>query len=84
MSRQLERALQGMESARPSSGFRPETEAEWRRLQAAQVQLAVASYRLAGVSRTEALRIADLIHGGAAGRLLLEVFFPADPPEDSA
>ncbi len=84
MSRDLDKALRGLERARPSSGYRPETEAEWRRLQAAQVQLAAAGYQSVGASRAEALRLAKLIHGGAAGRLLLEIAFAADPPEAQA
>lgn len=84
MSRRINMALRGLERARPSSGFRPETEAEWLRLQAAHVRLAAVGYQSVGASRAEALRLAKLIHGGAAGRLILELAFQDDPPEGSA
>jgi hypothetical protein len=69
-------AFRAMEAARPASGFRPETEVEWTKLQSAQVELAYAMYRDLGESAESARAIANLIHGGAAGRMLLEMAFP--------
>lgn len=75
------KALRMVEAARPASGYRPETEAEWQRLQAAQIEFACAMYRDIGKSEAEARAIAELIHGGAAGRLLLDISFSDDAHE---
>lgn len=64
-----------MRKARPTSGYRPETEAEWKRLQIGMIQATYYLYRANGASKREARAIAKLLHGGAAGRILLEVAF---------
>lgn len=79
--RRFEEALRALGCARPSSGYRPTTEAEWQRLQAAMIPFAAAMFEMGGVNRSEALRVARAIHGGAAGRLLLEISFSASEQE---
>lgn len=64
-----------LQKAIPASGFRPETAAEWKRLQLAQVKAAYLMFRANGIPRSEAKRVARLIHGGKAGRILLEIAF---------
>ncbi len=67
-----------LSKAIPASGYRPETEAEWRRLQRANVEGSYHLYRSISVPKAEAKRMARLIFGGAAGRLMLEIAF-AEP-----
>lgn len=64
-----------LDAAIPASGFRPETEAEWGKVQEAAVELAIAMYRAVGTSKAEAEAVAKAIHGGPQGRLLLEMAF---------
>jgi hypothetical protein len=64
-----------LQKASPASGFRPETEAEWKRLQLAQIEAAFHLCRANGIPRSEAKRVARMIHGGKAGRILLEIAF---------
>lgn len=61
--------------ARPASGYRPQTEAEWKRLQIGMIQATYYLYRANGASNREARAIAKLIHGGTGGRILLELAF---------
>jgi hypothetical protein len=68
-------AFEALNAAIPASGFRPETEAEWEKLQQAQIKLGFASYKASGASDSEARALSEFIHGGRAGRLLLEIFF---------
>ena len=72
-----------IERARPASGFRPQTEAEWQRLLAASVELGYANGRHQGVEDKKARAIAELIWGGRAGRLLLEMAFSEDSDRSS-
>jgi hypothetical protein len=78
-----EKAMRMIERARPASGGRPQTEAEWQKVQAASVELGYAMYRDQGMDKKKARSIAELIHGGAAGRLLLEMAFPEDGDRSS-
>lgn len=64
-----------MFAAIPASGYRPESEAEWRKLQDASVELAFEMYRSQGATKAKARALAKAIHGGALGRLLLEIAF---------
>lgn len=59
----------------PASGFRPETPLEWNRLQRASIIAAYYMYRDLGKTKAEAKKIAKLIHGGFAGRIILEAAF---------
>ena len=71
-------AFEALNAAIPASGFRPETEAEWEKLQHAHIELSFAAYKAAGASNSEARALSEFIHGGAAGRLLLEIAFSGD------
>ena len=68
-------AIELLNSAKPVSGFRPETEAEWEKLQHAHIELGFAIFKAAGASSSEARTLSELMNGGAAGRLLLEIAF---------
>lgn len=72
MSPLIRKAFRRLDAARPASGLRPETEAEWRKLQAANILLSEAMHRAMGAGKAEARRIARLIMGGPAGRTLIE------------
>ena len=78
-----EKAMRMIERARPASGYRPETEAEWQRLLAASVELGYATCRHQGVEDKKARDLAELIWGGEAGRLLLEMAFSEDGDRSS-
>lgn len=67
-----------LSKAIPASGYRPQTEVEWAWLQRATIDAFYHMYRANGFSKAEAKRIVRLIHGGAAGRKLLELSF-AEP-----
>lgn len=75
MGEMLSKALLKFESARPRSGFRPETEEEWARLQDAMHDWFVALHVEQGMPEPEARRGAAIVWGGAAGRLLLDIGF---------
>lgn len=64
-----------MSKAIPATGYRPQTKREWARLQQAMIDASYHMYRANGVPKAEATRMARLIHGGAAGRMLLEMAF---------
>jgi hypothetical protein len=78
MDKNIRDVIEALNAAIPASGFRPETEAEWEKLQQAQIKFGFASYKAAGASDSEARALSELIHGGAAGRLLLEIAFSGD------
>lgn len=81
MSRRARCALHALEKARPASGFRPETEEEWARLQAAQLNyFAVMLEETQDLSRSEAERVARIVFGGIAGRVILEAAFREEEP----
>lgn len=73
-----------LSAAIPSSGYRPQTEAEWLRLQRAMIEASSHLYRANGVPKSQAKRMARLIHGGAAGRKLLELSFSGPETEEVA
>lgn len=79
MNRHFQKAFAAMAAAKPASGFRPETEAEWARLQLAQEEMGYAMLRSDGKSDAEARAIAKAIYGGPAGRILLDMGFPEEP-----
>jgi hypothetical protein len=72
-----------LSKAIPASGYRPQTEREWQRLQRAMLAAAPHFYRGTGVSKAEAERMARLIYGGAAGRMLLEAVFVEPDGEEA-
>jgi hypothetical protein len=65
------KALRRLDAAHPASGLRPQTEAQWRKLQVAHIALSQAMYRDLGASEAEAKRLAHLTMGGPAGRILI-------------
>ena len=76
--RALAEAIRAMEAARPSSGFRPATEAEWDKLVAANEKISYAMYLKLGESKERARALAHMTMGGATGRLMLEISFHAE------
>ncbi len=75
MDKLLRKAIHAMVAARPASGDVPETPAEWSALLVAHEELGYALYRSGGHSHKRAKALAATTHGGAAGRLLLELGF---------
>jgi len=73
MSKQSLKAMQMLEKARPTSGYRPETQQEWGRLLTAFEEFGFAMYCDLGMSEEEARRLAQQTHGGHAGLLLLQI-----------
>ncbi len=73
MNELMQKASEKLEAARPRSGFLPETEAEWKKLQEAVKFLSYAQYRELGLPSKQAKEIAEYIFGGSGGRLLLEL-----------
>ncbi len=82
MSPLTRKALRRLDTAHPASGLRPQTEVEWRKLQAAHIALSQAMYRDLGASKAEAKRLAHLTMGGPAGRILIGFGFDQDERED--
>jgi hypothetical protein len=78
MDKNFRHTIEVFNSAKPVSGFRPQTEAEWEKLQQAHIELGFAIFKAAGASNSEARTLSELINGGAAGRLLLEIAFSED------
>lgn len=78
MSEHFRKAVLMMEAARPASGCRPETPAEWDRVIRAHEELGYAMYRESGMPEPEARALAQQTHGGMAGRLLLSIAFGED------
>ena len=74
----LAEAIRAIEAARPPSGLRPATEAEWDKLVAANEKLSYAMYLKLGKSKEQARAAARMTMSGAAGRLLLEKSFDAE------
>jgi hypothetical protein len=74
----LKRAIEMLEAAKPASGFRPETEAEWLALQAASIEFGYAVNRSNGIPPNQSRQLAQLIYGGPAGRLLLDLAYKDD------
>jgi len=67
------KAFAMLDAARPKSGDIPETPEEWGKLLAAIEELGYAMYRDQGMGDAEARTIARMVHGGAAGMLLLRM-----------
>ncbi len=73
MTKLAQQAIERMEAARPKSGFMPETEDEWRKLQDAVKFLAYVMYLETGLPIEKANELAEYFHGGVGGRLVLEL-----------
>jgi len=78
VSKYADRYFATLRRAIPKSGFRPQTEAEWNRLQKAMIRASYYCFRDNGIDKNEARFAAKLIHGGLAGRLLLEAAFSSE------
>ncbi len=81
MSKRLHKAFAAMEAARPASGFRPQTQAEWLAMLKAQEEFGYAMMRDQGKSEAESRAIARFIFGGKAGLMLLDMAFPEKDDE---
>lgn len=75
MSKYIRRAVAMMEAARPASGYRPESDAEWQKALRATEELTYAMYRESGVPAKKARALAQLIHSGETGMRLLRSAF---------
>lgn len=78
MDYHVKKYAETLSKAIPASGYRPQTHQEWVRLQRAMIDASYYYYRGLGATKTEAKRMARVIHGGLAGRLLLQMSF-AEP-----
>ena len=78
MNKHFQKAFDAMAAAKPASGFRPESEAEWAALQKAQEEMGYAMFRGSGKSDVEARGLAHALYSGAAGQLLLRMAFSGD------
>ena len=80
MNKHFQKAFDAMAAAKPASGFRPESEAEWTALQKAHEEMGYAMFRSSCKCDVEARALADAIYGGAAGRLLLQIASSGEAP----
>ena len=78
MKPHIRKAFDGLAAARPASGNRPESEAEWVKLQQAQQELGYAMLRELGYPHAEAHGLSHVIWGGVGGRMILELAFSED------
>lgn len=83
MNKHVEKAIEMMNAAKPASGVCPQTEAEWVKLQHANVELQYAMFRSMGKTDKEARNLASVM-GGSAGRMLLELVFQMDNREPNS
>ena len=70
---ELQRGLAMMKSATPDGNTWPRTKSEWDKAVAAIEQMGFAMYIEMGLPEAEARTLARMTHGGAAGRLLLDI-----------
>lgn len=80
MNKHVDKAILMMNAAKPSSGIRPQTEAEWIKLQRATEEMSYAMHRSMGMSDKAARDLASLL-GGGAGRMLLDLVYQDDSSE---
>ena len=78
MNKHFQRAFDLLVAAKPASGFRPETQAEWVALLKAHEGMGYAIFRDAGKSDAEARALARELFGGAAALMLLDIAFSGD------
>lgn len=76
--RHFRKAMQMVEDARPTSGFRPETPTEWLKLLRAHEEMGYAVLRTAGMSDKQARELAQQTFGSPASLLLLDIAFSDD------
>ena len=75
MSPYLNQALDMLAAAKPASGFRPETQAEWLKLLRANEELGYAMCRMAGLGEADARSLARQTFGGLGGLKILDMAF---------
>ena len=75
MSKHLRRAFEMIAAARPASGCKPASDAEWRKLLRATEEFAYAMHRENGMPAKKARAIAHLMHSGELGMRLLQASF---------
>lgn len=71
----FERAVEMLEAARPTSGFRPETTEEWLKVGHAVEEMMYASLVYSGKSEAEARALAQLAIWSPLGSVLLDIAF---------
>lgn len=71
-------AIEMMKSSTPNGNTWPRNEAEWAKAVAATEQMGYAIYLEMGMPEAKARSLAHAIHGGKAGRLLLQIAFDVD------
>jgi hypothetical protein len=69
------KAMQMLEAAKPASGFRPETPAEWRTLLRAHEEMIYACLRKAGKSDAQARVIAKQTFSSPIGLSVIDIAF---------
>ena len=69
------KAMQMLEAAKPASGFRPETTAEWLTLLRAFEEMGYAQLRAAGMNDAEARSLARQTYGNPKSLVLLDIAF---------
>lgn len=67
-----------MKASTPNGDTWPSNEAEWEKAVAALEQMGFAMYLKMGMPKARARAMAQMTHGGRAGRLLLEAAQQAD------
>ncbi len=75
MSPYMNIAMDMMDSAKPASGFQPETQAEWFKLLRAYEEIGYAMSRMAGFNETDARNLARHTFGSASGLKILDIAF---------
>ena len=69
------KAMQMLEAAKPASGFRPETQAEWLKLLRAHEEMGYACLLQSGMQDAQARALAKATFGSPLGLKLLDIAF---------
>ena len=75
MSPYMDLAMDMMAAAKPASGFRPETQAEWLKLLRAYEEVGYAMCRMAGLDEIDARCLARRTFGSTSGLKILDIGF---------
>jgi hypothetical protein len=73
MTKDFIRALQKWDEAKPGSGFRPETQEEWRKLHMAFEEMGYVIFKKSGISKKNARLLERQTYGGSAGLAILKI-----------
>ncbi len=71
----FQKAMQMLEAAKPASGFRPETPAEWLKVLRAHEEMGYACLRQSGMQDAQARALAKKTFGSPAILMLLDIAF---------